>query len=290
MRCAKTHGRLWSGLAVGYTVVVMSVEPTTGDADSVAAAKVGTWSRSFTVSWAPCPRVYDEPGALIEALREKVQVVGFQVDRGTVRVTLRGGDEVTISVAGLAYVSTPRPPADLPSPEAVRGLLSEVVERLRPSVDHARFHFQHVFAWPSVAASAETACLEAVNRLFPVAPHLGLNDYALLADGTAASGRAFQLETGVIPEEQAIPRLARLIGRSMGPPVEEIDHLFEIEFAPVSTFVDTSWTIEHVSGLDADEIVAWLLSEGLACEQESAKLAARLHNLTHQDLREGAST
>lgn len=240
--------------------------------------------------WEPCPRIYDAPGAMIERLQEIHPLEGFKVSgNGTVTLALDGGDEVVTSVTGLTYVSAPHPPWD-PGESRVdaEALIGGVVSILQPSIEELRLYFQHLVSWVEDDMEPAAACRQSVRRLIPPAGVLGLHDYALLADGTSPSGRTFQVETGVIGEEDAIPRLARIVSRSDGPPTEALEALFAVQFARVSTFVDTTWVINAAPSLT--DVAAWVAEEMGVCAMESAQLAVRIHQVTHNEVREDATT
>lgn len=266
-------------------VTAVARESSTGS----TAERWTAWSRSLSLVWEPCPRVYDHLSAVIEALQEVFDVESFTVLDGSVRVSLAPGDDVTINVRGLSIATRPEHPDVAharahPGPGVVHALFDLL--QIRPI--SAVIFYQHLLPWEGDVPEPEQAFQETAQALMPsVVAETGINDFALLADGQSRSGLRYQFETGVVEDEQVFERISRLLGRVDGPTATSIDHLIDQNFAKLNTFVDTVWHVvpQGEALASASSFAAWLAGAYDVTERESSALAVTLHSLSRNSER-----
>lgn len=236
-------------------------------------------SRTVQLGWdRPRFELLDRRGAVLSALDGLDILDGFRTDGDSLAFHLAGGRSAEVDMRGMWVYELSSYPASsnfdvLLIIERVAEVLS--AERVLPSVS-----FQHFVAWPP-DSNYDAARIEGVASMVEAAADLGLYDFAMMTDGRTATGWDFQAEYGVIEASDAPLRLSRRLGRTSGQ-VPALDHeLFDMDFPPVGTFVDSTWNRQRQSAVSLG--TARALVEQLG--GEANRTVAALHNnlLAHSE-------
>lgn len=235
------------------------------------------WSRGLALRWLPTPRIYDRRSRLVELLDEDFGVIRFRVMDSGITVVLGAGLEISVNLESMAMHSVRAGDSELET-GLMCAIANVMADELHAEPTSLRFAYQHLLAWPDEAASTpgEAFAKAASAVLSPLAGRFDVLDSAILFDGARPNGGTYQVEFGVVEEEQAPLRLGRMIGRGVGLRPTQHDVIMAQSYPTIATFVDSTWPIDlgddrtiQLSDRLADELVE--------SEHEANQLALGLH-------------
>jgi hypothetical protein len=247
-------------------------------------------TRTLVLEWLPCPRLYDLRSHVVEVLDQSFDVQRFRVLEHEVGVALADDAEVTVDVHRLAAFSVAGPDG---SEDIDRlGAIAEAVTHvLGAQLSEISFAYQHLISWDNPPMALENAYLTAIaGVLGPTFQEtLKVTDMAVLIDGDRSGEGTYQAEFGVVDDRQAPLRLARMAGRMVGHRPTQHDLVMSLEYPPVATFVDSTWTAP-LGDHETDGVSSRVRDELHRSNEEASELALALHEQMTSSVmtREGA--
>jgi hypothetical protein len=234
-------------------------------------------TRTASVQWQPRPKFYDLRGALIEALESTFGVQRFRVGEHDFMAALLSGTELQVDATGVGLFCVVDPSALDEQAEQLAETVGIIATLLDCQITQTVHAFQHIIAW-DVDVTLDEAYRTAVAALFgaEVRDAHAFTDTAVLMDGTRASGGRFQVEFGVIDQEQAPLRLLRKAGRITAMKPSAPDELMRLQFPPVATFTDSTWFPEF-DWQPSGDVSSMVRSSLDGAEREANDLANALH-------------
>ncbi len=230
-------------------------------------------TQGLSLTWRPSLEFYEARVRLLRPLRDAGVLRQFRLDENSVTARLTRGRRLVIGVTSLLLQSFNGPlPAD------TEAHLEHVVELLQPRVTSATLLLQHIVPLHT-AATYQDACRAAARGfLGGLAEDTGMSAVAVLVDGRAAvPAVSYQAEFGVINQAEAPGRLARVVGRTSGPAVEDdLDQLIGREYPPLAVFVDSTWMTNAVPE-EAEAVPAWFTALSRDVNKEASELVDVIH-------------
>ncbi|MFE5644453.1 hypothetical protein [Rhodococcus sp. NPDC056516] len=198
-------------------------------------------TRTVRCAWDhPCFRLYDRRGELLSMLYESDVLKGTRSAGDSLILELSDNRTAIVGLEEMQIFEV-LPSAESSAVTDTFVVLSQIVEVLGVQQVLPSFDFQHLVSWDGVEEPA-TAFMAATAAIMDESIELGLFDFALLVDGLSRTGWAFQAEFGVIEASDVAARLSRKIGRFSSSFAGKESMFAGRSDAPVSTFVDSTWS------------------------------------------------
>lgn len=220
------------------------------------------------LGWRPTLRFFELRTTLLRELEKDDNLAAFRWTEGAVGVRLGQGEVLEVGPQGALLT--------LAGPAARRDVATSALDRLiallRPEgVIMNQLLVQELL--PVEIRYGEARRLSAVRLLRDLMPGIVYSDWSVLLDGaSSAVGSTFQVEFGIVDDDEAPARLARHVGkmqdRSLVPLPEDMWYYEEIPACGL--FADWRWMPQRAVGQDdcTRELVSlWesLVVEGARC-------------------------
>ena len=220
-------------------------------------------TRCFAATWSrPSIELLDRRGAVVSALANVSDIAGFVPGDDLLSVRFVNGYSVDVTLTQLAVI-IPTTSADT----AARPFVESVASTLDAHLAAIRITLQHLVDWPEEVKAEDVQA--AVAQDASGIP--GATASAGLFDARHDDDLTLKAEYGIVSAREVPDRLARLVGRRLGPQIQlTADPGL---FAATSTFVDSHWTFRTLADVRSAE--TWVLVSQV--DQYAAELAQALH-------------
>ncbi len=224
------------------------------------------WSHTVIVQWPASFGFFDLRGRLLGNLDERGLLTAFRWSDDSVSVRM-GRTEILEMSSDRALLMVVGPEGGL---SQARDALAAAIETIDPStvvLTEALFQF----LLPLDVGNEEARRVTSHHLLGDLLPQAVLTDWAYLVDGRSHRTRGtFQVEFGVISDEEAPERVARRVGRlwqrGLAPAPQD---LFEEDYPRSSFFFDWSWSTNARFRVDEVRSDLFGLWDTLAEESEA---------------------